>query len=187
MEFAKGYLYHVYNRGNNRGLIYYTTSNYRFFLEKVDYYVVPYADILGWCLMPNHFHLMIEVHRENIFSVTLNQSMGRMLSSYARAINQQENRTGSLFQQHTKAICLNGQSRLTPSWYKLFGATKINAYVDNQDYPRICLDYIHMNPVKAGIVLDPKSWRWSSYHQIFLQDKRDELVNLEKLKNVVRL
>jgi starvation-inducible outer membrane lipoprotein len=76
---------------------------------------------------------------------------------------------------------------LTPSWYKLFGATKIKIQNENHDYPRICLDYIHMNPVKAGIVMDPKSWRWSSYHQIFLNDGRDEIVNLEKLKNVVPL
>jgi len=73
--------------------------------KKIDYHILPFADIVAWCLMPNHFHMIIYVNRENIFSISINQSIGKMLSSYARAINIQENRTGSLFQQHFKG-CL---------------------------------------------------------------------------------
>ncbi len=187
MEFERGYLYHVYNRGNNKERIFYTASNYQFFLEKIDYYIVPFADVLGWCLMPNHFHLMIHVNRESIFSITLNQSIGKMLSSYARAINIQENRTGSLFQQHSKSICLNNHKKIKPSWYKSFGTTRIYHKDEKMEYPFLCLSYIHQNPVNAGLVIETANWKWSSFHEIYTQNPQFELVNLDKLKSVVPL
>jgi putative transposase len=187
MNFEKEYLYHVYNRGNNGEKLFYSNSNYYYFIEKLEYYLLPYADVLAWCLMPNHFHLMIYIHRSSVFSLTINQSFGKMLSSYARSINQQESRTGSLFQQHSKARCLNDNTRLKPSWFKTMGAAKINSWNEKPEYPRICLEYIHMNPVVAGIVIDLKDWKWSSYHEIFNNSGDIRLVNLERLKMVLPL
>ena len=129
MEFSKGELFHIYNRGNNRDKVFYSRRNYLFFLEKINTYILPYADILAWCLMPNHFHLMVSVNEvelvpSNLFNQvasidpltgkecvgikkrTLNQSIGIMLRSYTNAIHKQEGRTGALFQEETKAILL---------------------------------------------------------------------------------
>jgi putative transposase len=58
MNFETAYIYHIYNQGNNHRNIFYKTENYQFFLSKVETYVKPYADILAYCLMPNHFHLI---------------------------------------------------------------------------------------------------------------------------------
>jgi putative transposase len=187
MNFEKGYVYHVFNRGNNGEKLFYNHSNYEFFIEKLDYHILPFADLLAWCLMPNHFHLMINVNREMIFSISLNQSIGKMLSSYARAINVQEGRTGSLFQQHSKALCLNHNEKLKPSWQKTFGVSKINSWDEKSDYPKICMDYIHLNPIHAGIVINIEDWKWSSYHEIYGRGANIELVNLNKLKLVVSL
>lgn len=187
MELKKGMMYHVYNRGNNGDRIFYNASNYRFFIEKIDYHVTPYADILAWCLMPNHFHLMLYINREVVFTTTVNQSFGRMLSSYARAINEQEKRVGSLFQQHTKAICLDETVRLKPSWYKSMGVTIIPSVRERQCYPIVCLNYIHQNPINAGLVFKSEDWQWSSFHQHSGLSTDFELVNMEKLKNVVPL
>ena len=75
MDFSKGELYHIYNRGNNRDKIFYTYRNYLFFLEKINAHISPYADILAWCLMPNHFHLMVYVHKVELRpSDVLNQA-----------------------------------------------------------------------------------------------------------------
>ncbi len=63
MDIQENKLYHIYNQGNNRQRIFFTTENYLFFLKKIKLHVLPYADILAWCLMPNHFHLMVYVHR----------------------------------------------------------------------------------------------------------------------------
>ena len=62
MHFESEDLYHVFNQGNNRQKIFFTRANYLFFLRKIDQHILPHADVLAWCLMPNHFHLMIHVH-----------------------------------------------------------------------------------------------------------------------------
>ena len=74
----------------------------------------------------------------------LSDGIKNLLSSYTQAINKQQNRTGSLFTQNTKA--------------KLVGCdeTKI-------DYSLLCLNYIHQNPLRAGLVRDSKDWLYSSY------------------------
>jgi putative transposase len=187
MNLEKEFLYHIFNRGNNGEKIFYTQANYQFFMKKIDHHISPYADILAWCLMPNHFHLMIFVRKETYRSLSINQSLGKMLSSYARAINIQEDRKGSLFQQHTKSICLNSNQKITRSWHKTFGVNKINAWKDTQHYPKICLDYIHSNPMNAGLVINIKDWKWSSYHEIYGNKPGKCLVNLEILKMVVPL
>ncbi len=187
MKLERNFLYHVYNRGNNGEKIFYSQRNYLYFLEKIRDHLLPYSDILAWCLMPNHFHLVIIVRREMVVNRSINQSIGKMLSSYARAINKQEKRSGSLFQQHTKASCLNNNRRLRPSWYKLMGASKINSFDDCHSYPVVCMNYVHMNPVNAGLVMDPLDWPWSSYREIYELAPELNLVNLDLVKNVVPL
>jgi putative transposase len=61
MHFESGGIYHIYNQGNNRQKIFFSRKNYMYFVQKIEYYVKPYGNILAWCLMPNHFHLMMEV------------------------------------------------------------------------------------------------------------------------------
>ena len=62
MNFENGDLYHIYNQGNNKIPIFYSRENYIFFLKKIKLHLLPHADIIAWCLMPNHFHLMLYVH-----------------------------------------------------------------------------------------------------------------------------
>ena len=157
MQFVPGGFYHVFNRGNNQQPIFFKAKNYDYFLGKIRKNLTSCCEILAYCLMPNHFHLMIYVPDEE--SVTedfvgagstalgcqnLPRKIGTMLSSYTQAINIQENRTGSLFQQKTKAVLLE---------------------VDKTDYPLICLHYIHQNPVKAGLVSRLEDWKYSSFNE----------------------
>ena len=66
IEFSNGQIYHVFNRGNNLQTVFFIRENYLFFLDKIRKSILPHANILAWCLMPNHFHLMIEVVNERI-------------------------------------------------------------------------------------------------------------------------
>lgn len=61
MQFEDNQWYHVYNRGNNRQRIYFTTENYLFFIRKIRRQITPLANVIAYCLMPNHFHLLIHV------------------------------------------------------------------------------------------------------------------------------
>lgn len=93
--------YHIYNRGNNKQKVYFNDNNYIFFLKKIRKHLSPHIDLLAYCLMPNHFHILAYTKKE--FEQTgFSKDLRIMLSSYTRAINKQENRVGSLFQQNTK-------------------------------------------------------------------------------------
>lgn len=197
MNFEKDRIFHVYNQGNNRNKIFFEKRNYLFFLDKMRIHVLPYADFLAWCLMPNHFHWMIYIKKtelpvmsgqeklknkkfiiknEGIQQVekkaritnltTLNQSIGTLLASYTRAINNQEGFTGSLFRKNTKGICLNDNSQTLKGWVESMGITILNRDIPENQYTKLCFDYIHLNPVKAGLVKKPEEWEYSSFSDV---------------------
>ncbi|MEQ1918239.1 MAG: transposase [Elusimicrobiota bacterium] len=93
------------------------------------------AQILAYCLMGNHFHLAIRVAL-----TPLGAFMRRLMGGYAAAFNHRHDRLGHLFQARHKAnLCLDDR------------------------YLATLIHYIHMNPVRAGIVSSPHEWRWSSF------------------------
>jgi len=181
MNFEKDRIYHVYNQGNNRKKIFLTRSNYQLFYHKIDEFISPYADIIAWCLMPNHFHLMILVNEVELFyeekskkflneneivnknmckKRALNESIGILLRSYTRIINAENEFTGSLFRKRSKANIINSFKGLQPNFWKSKIAI-FNMLPENQ-YPQICFNYIHHNPVKAGLVSKDIDWEFSS-------------------------
>jgi len=178
MYLEEGYIFHIFNQGNNRQKIFFKEENYYFFLRKIRKYILPYADILAWCLMPNHFHLMVLVNKVEVIPAeteservtashpltprTLNNSIAIMLRSYTRAINKQEKRTGALFRERTKAECVNCPDGIAPSFFTINGVTQINVEIPERQYPQICFNYIHNNPVKAGLVKNSVDWVFSS-------------------------
>lgn len=155
MHLIEGEFYHIYNRGNNKGQIFFNEDNYLFFLKKIREQLSPCVDIIAYCLMPNHFHLLIQANEKSITERTSfgGKSMqefayrvGIMLSSYTQAINKQNNTTGSLFQQKTKA--------------KILAEEQNNSRISYLDE---CFYYIHQNPLAAGLVNDLSDWPYSSY------------------------
>jgi len=213
MTFETGDLYHIYNQGNNRDRIFFLRDNYLFFLNKIKVHVLPHADILAWCLMPNHFHLMVylhtmkieiskkgdemhtarnELHTRNPLSGTItsnnvsnsglfqndginsddinntkerdfNNSIGLLLRSYTRAIQKQEKMTGSLFRKSTHAECLTKIDLHTPPFFNTNSGTLINQHFAEKEYPQVCFNYIHNNPVKSGLVKHAEDWEFSSF------------------------
>ena len=205
MEFETGCLYHIYNRGNNSQRIFFTHENYLFFLKKIAEHIIPHADIIAWCLMPTHFHLLIEVVKEEIEILpenrikmnqeqsqdnaavkikkrTINESIGIILRSYTRAIQKQENISGSLFQKSTKARSLN-DSYLSPSYFNTEFGTFINISDPETDYLNVCFNYIHNNPVKDGLVDNPEDWEFSSFRD-YRSWENGKLVNFKKAKEL---
>ena len=158
----KDKFYHIFNRGVNGQPIFFEERNYSFFLKRLDMYLSDFIDLYSYCLMPNHFHLFFKVRE----IIGLNRK-GKMCSieiafkhlfmSYAKAINETYGRTGSLFQQNYR-----------------------QKEVDNDAYFSWIIQYIHMNPVKAGLCNEPAGWRYSSYSAIISNKptklKREEVV-----------
>ena len=125
--------------------------------------------------MPNDFHLMVyirevEMDFKSIGVVsnnadakrTLNQSIGIMLRSYSQAVNKQQNYSGKLIREKTKAECINCQNGIEPSFITKNEITNINIQQAEKQYPKICFDYIHNNPTKANLVKQNIDWEFSS-------------------------
>ena len=98
--------------------------------------------------MPNHFHFLIYADAKTILTKdigkqeknVLSEGVRNLLHTYTKGINKQNNFTGSLFQQNTKA--------------------KI---VSSSDYRQICFHYIHQNPIKAKLTEKMEDWPYSSF------------------------
>ena len=96
-----GHTYHIYNRGNNRGRIFFELENYDYFMRLYKKYIAAVAELFAYCLLPNHFHLLLSIKdqgdledsREGIISA----KFGTFLGTYVKAINHRDQRTGSLF------------------------------------------------------------------------------------------
>ena len=199
MQLEKGHIYHIYNQGNNKRKIFFDRENYLFFLRKTRIYILHYGDILAWSLMPNHFHLMVYVREVEISlesessSIgvvlnnadakrrTLNQSIGIMLRSYSQAVNRQQKFSGKLIREKTKAECIDCPNGIAPSFFNENSVTKIIITNPLQQYPQICFDYIHQNPVKASLVKNITDWEFSSAMD-YAGQRNGKLIN----KNVAK-
>jgi REP element-mobilizing transposase RayT len=154
MNIEANCIYHIYNRGNRQCPIFLQEKNYFFFLQKIKRHIVPVADIIDYCLMPNHFHFLIYMDERSTAVVaksnrdiaisSFSKQWRIVLSSYTRALQKQEGFKGSLFQQKTKAKVIEG-------------------WPQSLKYLTTCKEYIINNPVKAGLVSAPEDWLFSSY------------------------
>lgn len=177
MILEQGHIYHLYNQGNNRQKVFFTHVNYLYFLKKINEHILPFADVLAWCLMPNHFHLIIAVKVQNPsdrvtwshpvttpghYKKELNNSIATMLSSYTRAINIQQKRSGSLFREGTKAVEL-GNIESERIKYQNRSAIGVGiAHTLDEEQLQTCFKYILQNPVEAGLVKQIIDWEFSS-------------------------
>lgn len=141
--------YHIFNRSNE--ILFYNDDNYIFFIDKIRNYILPYADILAYCLMPNHYHLMLTIKQEGT-QIIPNKGNGKMQriadaigilnSSYTQAVNKKLGRRGFLFAHATKSKMINNS-------------------MDN--YGIHCFMYIHQNPILARLVDKIEDWKYSSF------------------------
>lgn len=164
MNLYPNQLFHIYNSGNNKGKIFFIEENYYFFLRKLQTHLKPACEILAWCLMPNHFHLQIFIPPTKE-AAEVSKAIQVILRSYTRAINIQENRSGSLFQQKTKSEQLREE-------------------ILASDYAEKCFHYIHMNPFKANLVNKLEDWRFSSFTD-YLGLRNGTLVNKIKAQELL--
>ncbi|MCV9930403.1 transposase [Flavobacterium sp. LS1R49] len=147
--------YHIYNRGINSTFIFKNDENKSFFLRKLSDHLSAKVSILAYCLMNNHFHLVIQVIEEE---KQVTQAFSNFFNSYVKAFNKQTNRTGSLFEKHFKRIKL-----------------------DNENYLKQLIVYVNLNP-KHHFDLNFVDYRFSSYQAIIsnLETKieREEVLSL---------
>ena len=128
--------YHVTARGNEQKDVFKSQRDREQFLSYLESAVVRYGAVIhAFCLMSNHYHLLLETPSGN-----LSQIMHHVNGAYTNYFNTKRKRSGHLFQGRFKSIL-----------------------VEADVYLRELSRYIHLNPVRAGMVTRPEEYRWSSY------------------------
>ena len=166
---------HIYHRGNNGEDVFLEERNYRHLLRQYAKHIEPVADTYAYCLLRNHFHLLVWIktveEQEAFFQEALrvsktprvlkeknpSQQFGNLFNAYAKAVNKAYGRTGSLFEHPF------GRKRVSS-----------NAYLAH------LVAYIHRNPQKHGFVDDWLDWPYSSYHAM-LSEKTTRLKRADVL------
>jgi putative transposase len=150
-----GNYYHVYNRGNNRQLIFFERDNYIYFLRQLRNHLIENGvDLIAYCLMPNHYHLLVYLKTDRF-----SQLMQSFTLSYVKAINKRYQRVGSLFQGRFEAI-----------------------HVNREEYLLHLTRYIHLNPVRANIVEKAENWEFSSYQE-YVDMRRRSLSKIDEVRS----
>ena len=181
-EFAPGVIARIYNRGNNKEKIFFDNEDYKAFLYRIALALgfkqdelknekllnIPYSRIriehLGknhykvhsFCLMPNHFHLIVEQCKEE----SLSKFMSKICISYSMYINKKYKRVGHVLQDRFKSNLIESNEQLM--WTS---------------------SYVHMNPVKDKLVRLPGEYEWSSYKD-HVGERNLPIVSLDLLTNL---
>lgn len=160
IPFATGYYYHIYNRGVEKRSIFENSRDYGRFIKTIKYYQVEgpkpklskflnsstfklelnkkIVEIICYCLMPNHFHLLIKQLQDG----GITEFISKLSNSYTKYYNTKHTRVGPLLQGEFKAVLVEKDEQFTH-----------------------LSRYIHLNPIASLLVKDLKDYRWSSYDE----------------------
>jgi REP element-mobilizing transposase RayT len=165
--------YHLFNHAVGNENLFREEKNYLYFLKKMAFYLPPVCHTYAYCLLPNHFHILVKFHNEKII-LNAHQQNGKnqsdadfhkivmkpfknLCSTYAQAYNKMYGRKGALFLDYIKRKKVNKDT--------YFGEL---------------IRYIHLNPVRHGFCKSPFEWKYSSIHAFASSKKtlirRDEVL-----------
>jgi putative transposase len=177
-------IFHVYNRTNNKELLFKSDDNRLYFLKQYSKYLHPFLDTFCWNLLPNHFHFLVQIKstaaikeylqslpasalkpvEKNYLTDTsttellLEFEWKRFFTSYSMAFNKQQRRKGNLFHRPFKRVEVNKESYFTQA-----------------------VVYIHANAQHHKLVKDFTQHKWTSWHSIIsdrpTQLKRNEVLD----------
>jgi len=151
--------YHIYNKAIGSDKLFTTHEDYHYFLQKINRFLLPVVDLISYCLIPNHFHMLVDIKAYDKLPIKLlrryteepelyvNQVFSNFFNSYTKSFNKAHERAGRLFLYPFKRIS-----------------------VEDEDYLTYLINYIHRNPVHHGLTKSFWEWRYSSY-QAIISDK----------------
>lgn len=164
-------IYHIYNRGINGGPLFFDHQNYLYFQKLITQKVKPIAKIYSYCLLKNHFHLLVKIESEakiralfpeknqTTIETIISQQFSNTFNSYSQAINKRYARTGKLFELPFRRRDIDSSEKLVTT-----------------------ILYINQNPVKHGITKDGFSYPYSSASDIIKNNnifiEIDDIINL---------
>ncbi len=147
----KGNYYHIYNRGIDNRPIFFNDDNYHYFIRLMKENHKRYnISILVYCLIPNHFHILVQQKSE----IDVSRFVQSLNNAFVQGINKQLKRKGTLYEGRTQ--------------------TKL---IQDEDYLMHVCRYIHLNPIKHNLVKNISDWEFSNF-QTCINGENDELTEM---------
>lgn len=183
-NFYENGIFHVYNRTNNKELLFKSDENRLYFLKQFAKYLSPFLETFCWNLLPNHFHFLVQIksveeiknrlqslpteslkpiEKQYLNDVATTELLlelewKRFFTSYSMAFNIQQNRTGNLFHRPFKRIEIDKESHFTQA-----------------------IVYIHANAQHHNLCKDFTQHKWTSWHSMLSKNptglKREEVLD----------
>ncbi len=152
-----GYPHHVTQRGNRNMKVFFNNRDYAYYLGLLEEFCAKAGtEVLAYCLMPNHVHLVLTPSHED----GLRAALGETHRRYTRYINMREDWRGHLWQE------------------------RFHSFVLDETYLIACARYVELNPVRSKLVRSPEDWKWSSA-RAHLKGTDDALIKAKKLLDLI--
>ena len=176
--------YHIFNHANGFENIFIEDENYRFFLEKYQQYILPIAETYAYCLLPNHFHLVVRIRRrevleevfrnfkstnfskvqnfgkvevtDNMIEYYISKQFANLFSCYTQSFNKVNKRRGSLFLKNFR-----------------------RELIENKAYFLNAIIYTHRNPVHHAFCDRYTDWSYTSFCEI--KERNSQIIEVDKL------
>ena len=176
--------YHIFNHANGFENIFTEDENYRFFIEKYQQYILPIAETYAYCLLPNHFHLVVRIRRrevleevfrnfkstnfskvqnfgkvevtDNMIEYYISKQFANLFSCYTQSFNKVNKRRGSLFLKNFRREPIEDKAYF------------LNAVI-----------YTHRNPVHHAFCDRYTDWSYTSFCEI--KERNSQIIEVDKL------
>jgi putative transposase len=181
--------YHIYNHACGNEELFHTHDNYLYFLRKFSEYVNPVS--YAYCLMPNHFHFLLQIKSEQELLLFFNEKYGQRLffqnqnfkSDDSGDLKGFQNLEGLIAQQFSNFF--NAYTKAFNKLYhrkgNLFLVNFRRKEINDVKYLKKMVHYIHFNPVHHNFVENLQDWKYSSY-EAFISSKVSNLKREKVIK-----
>ena len=198
--------YHIFNHANGFENVFREDENFRFFLEKYRVYIAPVAETYAYCLMPNHFHLVVRIRKREVIEEIIrdkNRTSNNFSSdnfsntNFSKVSNfgkVSSNNSSSIENEEIEKFLSKQFSNLFSSYtqsfnkvYKRMGSLFIKNFkrepILDKDHFLNAVIYTHRNPIHHGFCTSFTDWGYSSYSEIV--ERKNKIVEADKLIKIV--
>ena len=190
--------YHIFNHANGFENIFTEDENYRFFLDKYKEYITPIAETYAYCLLPNHFHLVVRIRKREVIediirnknSTSINNNFSKVWNFGKVSSSSSSSSSSSIDNKEIEKFLSKQFSNLFSSYtqsfnkvYKRMGSLfiknfKREAILDKKHFFNVVI-YTHRNPIHHGFCTAFTDWGYSSYSETI--EQKSKIVEVDKL------
>ena len=182
--------YHIFNHANGFENIFIEDENYRFFLDKYQQYILPIAETYAYCLLPNHFHLVVRIRRKEVIEEVYRNFKSTNFSkvpNFGKVENSGKVEiTDNIIEQFISKQFANLFSCYTQSFNKvnkrrgsLFLKNFRREPIENKAYFLNAVIYTHRNPVHHAFCDRYTDWSYTSFCEI--KERNSHMIEVDKL------